>query len=121
MKKYSVLFLAILFLVGCGKTDYADLHKCWAQLENDDGKEIYILCNDPSLSADRYRQSYSFNKQGRCDYKVLASNDAHFIEEGTYKLKDNNAILEINDNKGDRLVSFEILNLSENELVLKRQ
>lgn len=121
MKKYSLALLAFLFLVGCESTDYADLHKCWTQNEVGGDKEVYLVCDDPSLGPSWFRQSYSFTKDGRCDYLVLAPNDAHYVEEGSYKLKNDNSLLEIKDKNGELLVSFVIRSLSEDRLVLKRQ
>ena len=121
MKKLFFLFYAI-FIFGCNtdgilnfnKIDISELKKQWvhSREEETDSIQIYRPVNYKDFPPSRYRQVYSFSDSARCEYLVLAPNNGHYFENGTWAYNEDNQILVIFNSSQQIIRKFKVVLLA---------
>ena len=122
MKKLIVLFYT-LFLFGCNtgvnqkndKIIIEELKKEWthSREEETDSIKIYRPSDYKEFPASRYRQIFSFLDSGKCEYSILASNDAHFSEQGFWSYNENEQIITITDTTQTIIKRIEVIEVTK--------
>jgi hypothetical protein len=126
MKKLLFFFCA-LTLMECNsnniltpqKTELNNLEKQWvhSREEETDSVQIYRPTDYKELPASRFREVYYFEDSSECKYLVLAPNDAHYFEVGTWAYNDNNQTLVIYNSSQQTINRFKIILV--NKVLLK--
>lgn len=80
--------------------------------------QIYRPEDYADFTATRFRQTFQFNTDKSCEYKVLAPNDAHYTTTGSWAM-DTSRVLTIFDESENQIFEFEIVRLTDNKLVLQ--
>ena len=131
LKLFLVVILISIFK-SCSKSatestgiDLKDLYTTWVHsYEEDSNNEIDTYRPDDYLEfpASRFRMKYVFSPNSTCQWLVLADDDGHYLESGTWEamgsseltilIYDSNRILQEN-------ISFKISNLEKNLLEIE--
>lgn len=140
MKPKSLLFLSIIIfaflggVIGCeGDLSSEDLligswTNSYEEQEAESGILIYRPTNFKEYSPSWYRNTFSLNSDGTCEYLVLAANDGHFFEKGIWNYDENTNILTITYTRRemaphlpseDIAHKYEVIELGKNILKLK--
>ncbi len=92
-----------------------ELTQAWTHSyeEDDSTATIFRPSNSMEFPVSRYRQVYNFGTDSTCQYIVLAGNDAHGYQTGTWTYAETSKILSISDKYGDALRQFEIVELTD--------
>jgi hypothetical protein len=125
-----VLLLALSILTSCTKEkslaqksdDY--LLKEWVhsyEEETSTEEQIYRPFDLIGYPLSRYRNFYFFKENQVCEYLELAPNDAHQVRTGSWELVSGTDILIIRDKSGQPIATMEIIELTEDRLVLSPQ
>lgn len=128
--KNLMLLSTILILFGCptkpiesSDINIQDLLKSWLhsyEEERDGSKQIYRPHDYyAEFPASWFRMQYTFNKDSTCSWLVLAANDVHFPENGTWELNtENDMEVLIYDSAGTlkENLSFKIFDLQSDLL-----
>ena len=122
MIKLFFFFYAFIFF-GCNTVESQntdtividDLKKEWkhSREEEIDSIQIYRPSDYKEFPISRYRQIYSFKDSGKCDYLVLAPNDAHYFEHGTWTYSEESRILIITDFSQQMIRKFKLIILTK--------
>jgi len=122
----SGLFAAVLMITGCQKDDEVNLVSLiqneWTHSREEQSSqeiEIYRPSNFKEFPLSRYRQIFSFLDNNRCDYLVLAENDAHFMASGSWEYDDKTRIVRIFNSNFELQHEFEIVEIAGNLLKIK--
>jgi hypothetical protein len=121
LKWITALALALLGLISCQKDNDLEgnqdlLMGCWTHsLEEDSisGIETYRRCDYKDFAPTWFRQTYILRENQECDYLVLAPNDAHFIETGSWLWDEESRMLNIIGENGEELKIFQIDNVTD--------
>lgn len=122
---FFYLFLFLLFgTPSCSqeKMDVAErlIGNTWVQeLNSDEIQGIHHFIRDTGqyFAPARYRQTFTFRRNGSCTYRVLAPNDGHYHTEGTWTYAPGTQGLKIFDQQGAEIFHYQILECSETQLV----
>ncbi|MFT4663379.1 MAG: hypothetical protein ACI9VN_003397 [Patescibacteria group bacterium] len=62
------------------------LANCWTHSyeDNTDERETYLPCDAKDFQPSRYRAQFTLAENGTCTFSVLAANDAHTSDTGTW-------------------------------------
>lgn len=101
-------------------TDPEFLLNCWIHVHEEVVEEgrYFQPCDFSNLPPSRFRASYNFQEGGVCTYAVLAPNDAHYSDTGTWEYNTENAHVKIYDADQVLVADFEVLALTENSLII---
>jgi hypothetical protein len=120
------LFAAVSMITGCQKDDEVNLISLiqneWTHSREEQSSqeiEIYRPSNFKEFPLSRYRQIFSFRDNNRCDYLVLAENDAHFMASGIWEYDDKTRIVRIFNSNFELQHEFEIVEIAGNLLKIK--
>ena len=89
---------------------------------------IYRPTDSKQFPPSWYRNTFSLNPDSTCDYLVLAANDGHYFEKGTWNYNEDTKILTISYTQRevaphlpqiDVVLKFEVIELKKNMLKLK--
>lgn len=96
------------------------LLNCWIHVHEEIVEEgrYFQPCDLSELPASRFRASYDLQEGGICTYAVLAPNDAHYSDTGTWEYNAENAHLKIYDAAQVLVADFEVLEVTENSLIV---
>lgn len=96
------------------------LLNCWTHVHEEvvEAGRYFQPCDLSDLPPSRFRATYDFQEGGVCVYAVLAPNDAHYSLTGTWEYDAQNAHLKIYDADQVLVADFEVLELTENSLVI---
>ncbi|UCH64829.1 MAG: hypothetical protein JSW63_09395 [Ignavibacterium sp.] len=124
--KILFFFFYALVLLGCNssqiliseKVDAEELKKRWihSREEEIDSIQIYRPADYKEFPPSRYRQVYSFFDDGKCEYLVLAPNDAHYSEDGTWTYNKESRLLVIFNSSHNVLRELKIISLTKDQL-----
>ena len=117
----GILFILSLTSTACksksGVTSDALFLKCWANaFEEEQGQSnirIYRPCATHTFPAAHYRHTFTLKEDGVAEYSVLAPNDAHTTETGSWAYHLGPKKLWIGN------VEYEVLEINEDLLKLK--
>lgn len=128
------IFVFLLGIIGCNNDKLSKdlLIGSWTNSFEEQEPESGILIYRPTefkeYSPSWYRNTFSLNSDSTCDYLVLAANDGHFFEKGTWNYDEKTNILTITYTqremaphipKEEVVHKYEIMELGENILKLK--
>ena len=121
LKWIGVLALSLLGLISCQKEENLERNEevlmgCWIHsLEEDSiaGIETYRRCDYKDFAPIWFRQTYILRENQECDYLVLAPNDAHFVETGSWQWDEESRMLNILKQDGSEVKILEINNLTD--------
>jgi len=125
----TIGLLSSLFISSCEKEKETVnqpnslLMKIWTQsYEENTVKDIQIYRPFDYLEfpISRYRQIYIFGENNFCQYRVLAPNDDHYLENGSWEYFENKQIIEILNEDHKIIFELEVVELSEDVLKLKK-
>ena len=124
MRKIIIFFYALV-LLGCNsdqiansdEIDIDELKKRWihSREEEIDSIQIYRPFDYKEFPPSRYRQVYSFSDSGKCKYLILAPNDAHYFENGTWTYNGKNQLLVIFNSSQQVIREFEIISVTKDQ------
>ena len=98
------------------------LEKSWTQSfeeKTTENIEIYRPSDSKNFPMARYRQIFNFLDNEVCEFLVLADNDAHAMEKGRWYFNDKASSIKISNLDSELLYDFEIVQLTEDILMLK--
>lgn len=121
LKWITALALALLGLISCQKENDLERNEdllmgCWTHSIEEDsiaGIETFRRCDYKDFDATRFRQTYILRSEQECDYLVLAPNDAHYVETGSWNWDEESRMLNIMDKDGAEFKIFEINNIAD--------
>lgn len=103
MKYYSLLLLLTMLLVfGCASDETPqpkavfpeELINTWVA-SHEEGAGVYRPSDYKEFPTSWFRQTYTFKKEGSCDYLMLSPMDAHTLETGTWAYDSNTRLIRI--------------------------
>ncbi len=121
----TVVFASAMMIASCEKNDViqvSSLEKSWTQSYEEkisENIEIYRPSDYKDFSLSRYRQIFNFDDNNVCNYLVLAANDGHYMETGSWEYNDKTNIIKIFSSNFEMLYEFEVVALTDNLLKLK--
>ncbi len=129
---FIIFCFVLLSFASCGKGDnefeeinvIEELSRSWTNSwEEEDNHNPFVQIFRPSdykeFPPAWFRQVYHFSSDFTCTYWVLASNDAHYMEEGSWRLE-NSEIIIISNEENQPVAQLKILELSTNLLKVER-
>lgn len=118
----SIFTVNIFFiLIGCSKNvspmktgNPQSLQKEWKHSyeESAGNVEIYRPADYKVFTPSKFRQIYKLMAGGKCEYLVLHPADAHYMATGTWTYDPEANTVQIKNDKGERVVQFEVLDIS---------
>jgi len=129
MKTIKYIFLILIIAGGSSSCENEDelsiesleespLIGCWTN-SYEEGDGVYRGCQSQSFPASRFRQVFEFRADFTCDYLVLASNDAHYFQEGRWNFNEERKEVSIMDLEGNALMSFVIIDANQESITIR--
>jgi hypothetical protein len=122
------LFAFILLGTSCEKNEDATrmplLEKSWTQSYEEstsESFEVYRPSDYQVFPVSRYRQVFNFKDNHVCAYRVLAPNDGHYMENGSWTYNAVTHRIKIFSPNFSLLYAFEVVELQDNMLKLKQK
>ncbi len=130
----SVAVFVFLFVeIGCKKDLSTEnlLIGSWTHSQEEQIESnilIYRPTDSKQFPPSWYKNTFSLNPDSTCDYLVLAANDGHYFEKGTWNYNEDTKILTISYTQRevaphlpqiDVVLKFEVIELKKNMLKLK--
>lgn len=127
LAKVAFMSALCLVLLAC-KTKKMDTDKtsespllanCWThsyEEEAQDGLKVFRPCDYKTFPPSRYRNTFTLNADKTCNASVLAANDGHYSEKGSWTFDADNKILKINNGQ---LVTYKVVEIMTDKLVVK--
>ncbi len=84
-----------------------------------DDLEVYRPSDYKDFPVARYRQVFNFHENKVCEYLVLAENDGHYMETGTWEYDPKTNRIKILNSETEIVHDFEVVQLSEDLLKLE--
>jgi len=124
MAQKIIFLFFIMSIISCkqDETNNSPFLNCWIHsYEEDNADEIkhYRPCDYMEFAPSRYRNSFDLKENGSCTFLVLAANDAHYSENGTWNYNAETKILQIQNEDNMIVYEFEVLEIETDKLVLK--
>ncbi len=129
MNRLPVLFVLLVITTSCQKKNDIDtiqpalFKNTWIEsYEENPSHDIRIYRPDDykEFPPARFRQVFDFKTHNDCHYLVLAPNDAHYMTEGVWTYENSNRVLTILNPDSEVAHRFEVIELKEDLLKLKR-
>ncbi len=119
---YTFILVIGLITISCEKekekSKLSLLKKTWEH-SYEEGYDVYRPSNYKKFPDSRFRGVFVFRDNDECSYFVLAPNDAHYAEKGTWKFNEKKNTLIILNKQSKILYHWKILELTENILRVK--
>lgn len=99
-----------------------DLYQVWVHSheENPSGSvQIYRPENSRQFPVSRFRDVFEFKDDGNCRYLFLSPNDAHFMKDGTFVYVPDTGDLTVNDDTGQAVYKFRLIQLEDEVMTLQ--
>lgn len=128
LHKYALLGFLCLSVYSCDQNASNSLSnnillaKCWTHSMEEElvnSVKVYRPCDFTNFPASRFRNSFDLKENGDCNYSKLGTNDVHASESGKWEYIEASKTIIFLDANGSVLKVFEILELTQNKLVLK--
>lgn len=134
LRSFIILGVLVFTFISCHKsenvvtnvnannisTDLLKNHWVRSDEEEIDSVRLFRPNDYKEFPVSRFRQIYNFKDSGKCAYLVLAPNDAHYFDEGTWKYDANNQTLEIIDSNNSIVNRYKIVSLTKYSLKMVR-
>lgn len=98
------------------------LSKCWTHSYEDNNpneREVYLPCDAKDFPPSRYRAQFTLAIDGTCSFSILAANDAHTNDSGTWSYDTATKVLVLKGGDGTVVNSFVVELLEEGRMLLK--
>ena len=122
----TILLASMMVLISCETKDELTnaslIKKSWTRSyeeENSKESEIYRPSDYKDFGISRYRQIFNFEDKNVCNYLVLAPDDGHYMESGSWEYNDITNIIKIFNSNSVVLHEFEVVLISHDLLKLK--
>lgn len=122
----TIAFVSVMMFTCCEESNdtiqKSMLEKGWTQSfeeKSSEGIEIYRPSDYRDFSISRYRQIFNFYENNICDYRVLAANDGHYMESGSWEFNGQTNIITIFNSKLEVLYEWEVIELKSKVLKMK--
>ncbi len=116
---YTFILIIGLTTISCEKekekSKLSLLKKTWIH-SYEEGYDVYRPSDYKKFPDSRFRGVFDFRNNNECSYLVLAPNDGHYMEEGTWKFDEKNNALTIRTKQSKILYNFQVLEVTENIL-----
>lgn len=125
MKNLVLFFFSICLLQACNDEPLIDTSKLlqsWTRSfeeETPDSPQIFRPSDYKTFPLARFRNVFHFKPNGKCDFWVLAPNDAHYFTTGTWSFLENKNLLVIEDKSLDIVYRYKVIRISENLLEME--
>ena len=124
MRFFTIIaLLLITFQVSGQKINNSQLLGCWlnSKEENTQGENLFIYrpCDYKKFPPSRFRFKFVLKSDLKCSWLVLAPNDGHFMEDGTWTFNEESNELKFYDLKGKIAFRFIITAFGDNILKIK--
>lgn len=99
------------------------LLNCWRHAyEEETGPEekVYRPCDYTNFPPSRYRATYEFLAEGACRYSVLAPNDAHYMESGSWVYLEEEGQVQLFNSSNELVETLDVLGLKADRLTIRR-
>ncbi len=123
---FSIFCLLLFFTINScfsNKSSIEDnsklLAQCWTHSyeDNIDERQTYLACDAKDFPPSRYRARFTLAKNGTCTFSVLAANDAHTEDTGTWTYDSETKTLVIKGSNGAVAQTY-VIDLLEQERML---
>lgn len=129
MKPDKIILLLILVFLTCGSCENegelsfdsieeSSILGSWTN-SYEEGDGVYRRSDNQTFPPSRFRQAFEFKEGFVCEYLVLAPNDAHYMQTGQWRLEAENSVVSILDIEGELLLSFQLLQVADDRMVIK--
>ncbi|MCV9385309.1 hypothetical protein [Reichenbachiella ulvae] len=122
--RHFIILPFLILLFGCSEedsnlsTNYPNgLVNSWVE-SYEESPGVYRPSGFMTFPSSRFRQVYTFNKDGSCEFLVLSSVDAHYIQYGKWQYDDENKMIRIYDADNHLLRDLEVKSINATKLVL---
>ena len=123
----SGLFLILLFAFASCKSEKGSVPdplflKCWTNAFEEEGPDnvrIFRPCLTHTFPVTRYRNTFTLNENSVAEYSVLAPNDAHTTNKGSWSYDPQTKKLLISTKEKAVVHEYEVLEINEDLLRLK--
>lgn len=123
----SVVIISVIVFTHCEKDDddvirKSSLEKSWTQSYEEktlEEIEIYRPSDYKDFPLSRYRQIFNFYENNVCDYLVLAANDGHYMESGSWEFNNQTNIISIYNSEFEVLYEWEVVELKDKILKMR--
>ncbi len=124
MKYFTIITLVwISFQVSGQKISESDLIGCWTESreENIQGSNVFIYrpCDFKVFPPSRYRFKMILRGGSICSWLVLASDDGHYMQDGTWTFKEETNELKLYYMGGKEVIRFIIEEVEDKILKVK--
>jgi len=100
------------------------LQGCWTDSneENSQGSKVSIFrpCDYMVFPPSRFRFTMNLKSDSKCSWLVLAPNDGHYMQEGTWTYNEKTDELKLYNLEGKEIRKFIIEEVGENILKLRK-
>ena len=122
---FMMIWITAVMLAGCEKTDIgieeAMLMRSWThsyEEENSNEEKIFRPSDYKEFLPGWYREVFIFADKGNCEYLMVYPNDGHSMVHGKWKFR--NRIISIYQEDATLLTRFEVIELSDEILKVRR-
>lgn len=124
-----IMLICVFFLAGCTIVDGIshdtisnpdDLLQHWVHSREEDeatGGMVFRPAESRTFPTSRFSGRYIFREGGECKWFFLAPDDAHYFKDGTWRLDEERRL---HIQQEDLLVSFKVISLTRQALVVER-
>jgi len=123
MEKYIVL-LFVLLMVSCKKEgiEESSLFGCWIHSieESNANNIVYRPCEFDDWNPTWYRNSFHIYNGSECDFLILASNDAHYMDRAIWEFNEQTQELKITFNS-DVIFQKKVITMEEDLIIFLRE
>jgi hypothetical protein len=124
MKQFIIIAFTLISVQVIGqKINKSDLFGCWtdSREENIQGSNVFIYrpCDYKGIPPSRYRFEMILRNDSICSWLVLASNDGHYMQDGTWTFKEETNELKLYNKEGKEVRKFIVEEVEDKILKMK--
>lgn len=125
MKIFTIITIIwIAFQLSGQKISKSDLFGCWtdSREENSQGSHIFIFrpCDYKAFPPSRYRYKMDLKGSSICSWLVLAANDGHYMEDGTWTFNEETNELKLYNTEGKEFWKIIVVEVNDTILRIKK-
>jgi hypothetical protein len=125
MKYFSIITLIwISFQVSGQHISKSDLLGCWTESieENTQGSNVFIYrpCDYKVFPPYRFRFKMDLKSDSKCSWLVLASDDGHYMVDGTWTFNEETNELKLYNMEGEEFWKYIIAEVNDTILRIKK-
>jgi hypothetical protein len=109
-----------MYCISCKKStepsefDIQDLYNTWVHsYEEQNNQKVFRPIDYKEFPASRFRMKYIFKENNLCQWLVLAMDDAHYLQSGTWVQEKSSIFISDSNGTLQENISFSIINLKQ--------